>query len=94
MGLTARLDSSPQEESIKVMRHAFDQGATFSNGSAHYGVPSNRTANLDLIDAFFKEYPETKDEIFISIKGAFGADYKPDASPENIRKSINTIWII
>jgi pyridoxine 4-dehydrogenase len=49
-------------------------------------------SNLTLISRFFKKYPEYADRAFLSIKGGL-ADGKlaPDASPENLRRSVTAI---
>ncbi|OZJ06785.1 hypothetical protein BZG36_00404 [Bifiguratus adelaidae] len=91
MGLTWRPKTVSREEAIQVMRYAYEQGALFFNGGEFYGVPPNVNANLDLINAFFEQYPDAKDNVFLSIKGGLGPGLVPDGSPENVRRCVNNV---
>ena len=76
----------PYDEASKVMKAAFDRGATFWNGAQFYGPP---TANsLHLLNHYFTAYPEDSKKVVLSIKGAFSLA-GPDNSPAGIRKSID-----
>jgi len=77
-------------ESIKAGIDALPTGIkAFLNGGEFYGPDRS---NLYLISRFFKKYPEYADRTFLSIKGGTGAnDLTPNSSPENLRRSVNTI---
>jgi len=63
----------------------------FLNSGEFYGM-NPRTANLELVARFFDKYPELCDKAFLSVKGGTKADtMEPDASEENIRRSVDTI---
>ncbi|OZJ06782.1 hypothetical protein BZG36_00403 [Bifiguratus adelaidae] len=59
-GLTIRPDAIPQEEVIKIMRLAFDQGAAFFDGGEFNDIPPNGTGNLVLTDELFQTYRGTR----------------------------------
>jgi len=61
------------------------------NSGEFYGT-NPRTANLELLARFFDKYPTYTDKVFLSVKGGTGpADIDPDSSPENIRRSVDTV---
>ena len=69
------------------MKAALDHGATLWNGAQYYGPP---TANsLHLLNHYFTTYPEDRNKVVLSIKGAFSLA-GPDNSPAGIRKSVDT----
>ncbi|KAL4953196.1 NADP-dependent oxidoreductase domain-containing protein [Aspergillus filifer] len=82
---------APVEYSVarKVMKKALEQGANYWNGGLHYGTP---TANsLHLLKNYFTTYPEDREKVILSIKGAYNAStHEPDCSPEGIKTSIET----
>jgi pyridoxine 4-dehydrogenase len=84
-GLT-RPPPLPYNEASKVMKEALDRGANFWNGAQFYGPP---TANsLQLLNHYFTTYPEDRDKVVLSIKGAFSLA-GPDNSTTGIRKSVD-----
>jgi Aldo/keto reductase family len=49
-------------------------------------------ANLELVARFFQKYPSYADRTFLSVKGgARHHSLEPDASPENLRRSVDYI---
>jgi len=79
-------------ESIKAGIDALPEGAVqFLNSSEFYGIKP-REANLELVARFFDKYPELEHKTFLSVKGGTKADtLVPDASEENIRRSVDCI---
>lgn len=70
------------------MKVALDNGVNLWNGGQFYGPPNANS--LQLLNHYFTTYPEDKDKVFLSMKGAFSFHpLGPDNSPENIRKSID-----
>lgn len=71
------------------MKAALENGSNFWNGGQFYGpLDAN---SLQLLSHYFTKYPEDKDKVCLSMKGAFSFHpLGPDNSPENIRKSIDT----
>lgn len=70
--------------------HVHDHLQIFHSGE-FYGT-NPRTANLELLARFFDKYPTYTDKVFLSVKGGTGpADIDPDSSPENIRRSVDTV---
>jgi len=71
------------------MKAALNNGSNIWNGGLFYGPPESNS--LQLLNYYFTKYPEDKDKVYLSMKGAFSFDpLGPDNSPENIRKSIDT----
>jgi pyridoxine 4-dehydrogenase len=70
------------------MKAALHAGANLWNGGEFYGPPNANS--LHLLNYYFSKYPEDKEKVFLSMKGAFSFDpMGPDNSPENVRKSID-----
>ncbi|KZW00681.1 Aldo/keto reductase [Exidia glandulosa HHB12029] len=94
MNMTWKPTPVPDEqcfESMKATIDALPPGAkAFFNSAEFYGMPPNLTANLDLVARYFDKYPEHRDKVFISVKGAIGAA-APDNSEESIRRSVDKI---
>ncbi|KAK5657114.1 hypothetical protein OQA88_3642 [Cercophora sp. LCS_1] len=89
MGLTWRPKPTPHEEAFKAMRAALAEGKNFWNAGEFYGPPDNNS--LTLLEAYFAKYPEDADKVVLSVKGAINpTTHKPDGSPEEIRRSIDT----
>ncbi|KZV90402.1 Aldo/keto reductase [Exidia glandulosa HHB12029] len=79
-------------ESMKATIDALPPGAkAFFNSGEFYGMPPNITANLDLVARYFDKYPEHREKVFISVKGAVGPGPAPDCSEEGIRRSVDNI---
>ncbi|PYI01444.1 Aldo/keto reductase [Aspergillus sclerotiicarbonarius CBS 121057] len=85
MGLTWRSQPASYDDAVKVMKRALDLGANLWNGGEMYGTPEANS--LHLLEYYFTQYPEDKDKVIISIKGAAGVA-GPDGSPENVRASV------
>lgn len=61
------------------------------NSGEFYGV-APRTANLELVSRFFEKYPNYAEKAFLSVKGGSKADtLEVDSSPENLKRSVDTI---
>lgn len=59
------------------------------NSGEFYGTPEP-TLNLQLLARFFNAHPEYVDKTYVSVKGGL-VNMKPDASEENLRKSVTNI---
>ena len=84
-GLTAR--PLPDETTFTAIRTALDAGCNWLNGAEFYGPPDANS--LALIRRYLEKYPEDADRIVLTIKGGLGANYVPDGSKENVRRSID-----
>lgn len=71
------------------MKKSLEVGANCWNGGEIYGSPEANS--LQLLNAYFKKYPEDADKVLISIKGGCvpGTFAQPDGSPKNVRRSID-----
>ncbi|PSK38032.1 Pyridoxal reductase [Elsinoe australis] len=88
MGLTWRDKQATDEEAIKCMETAFENGVNFWNGGEFYG-PIERNS-LHILNAYFTKHPEQADKVVISIKGGAKPGVPiPDGTRENIRRSID-----
>ena len=62
-------------------------GANFWNGGEFYGPPESNS--LQLLAAYFKEYPADAEKVVLSIKGGLNAQtHQPDGSAANVRRSV------
>ncbi|KZT20723.1 aldo/keto reductase [Neolentinus lepideus HHB14362 ss-1] len=77
---------------IKAGVDALPEGAKmFINSGEFYG-PNLSTANLEMLARFFTKYPDYADRTFLSVKGGLKyRSFEPDASPKNLRRSIDNI---
>ncbi|KZV96973.1 Aldo/keto reductase [Exidia glandulosa HHB12029] len=96
MLMTARASAVPDEqcfESIKATINALPPGAkAFPNSGDFYGYPPNLNGNLDLVKRYFDKYPEDKEKVFISVKGALDMPgHVPNSSPESLRTGVDNI---
>lgn len=57
------------------------------NGGQIYGT--NDANSLHLLNAYFTKYPEDAKKVILCIKGALDHTYKPDASREGIKRSVD-----
>ncbi|KAL7907668.1 NADP-dependent oxidoreductase domain-containing protein [Trichoderma velutinum] len=90
MGLTWRQDPPPLEHAITVMKAAVDNGLTLWNGGEFYGTPEYNS--MTILKAYFTKYPEDAEKIVLVMKGGFNTEtFKPDGSPEGIRRSLDNI---
>ncbi|KAK3987505.1 pyridoxal reductase [Cladorrhinum sp. PSN332] len=88
MGLTWRQTPPSQEQAFEAMRAAVESGVNFWNGGEFYGTPDYNS--LVLLERYFEKYPEDADRVLLSIKGGTNPDtHQTDASPANIRRSID-----
>jgi len=72
------------------MRAALANGMNFWNGGEFYGPPEYNS--MVLLEQYFSKYPEDAHKVVLSIKGAAKpGTLAPDGSPENIRRSMDTI---
>lgn len=86
-GLTWPTKALPISESITIIKAALNSGATMWNAGEHYGTPSYNS--LHLLNAYFTQYPDDADKVFISVKAGFDmVQRKPISSGQGIRDSI------
>ncbi|CCM02342.1 uncharacterized protein FIBRA_04436 [Fibroporia radiculosa] len=90
-----RSSPAPDEECFEAIKAGIDAlppgVKMFLNSGEFYG-PEFSTGNLELVARFFDKYPEYVDRTFISVKGGLKARaLEPDSSPENLRRSVDTI---
>lgn len=80
-GFTWRPQPVATQDAIIAMKSALNAGASFWNGGTFYGP---QTANsLQLLNAYFTNYPEDSDKVVISIKGPVRGD------KESVRRSVD-----
>ncbi|EHK19449.1 uncharacterized protein TRIVIDRAFT_171840 [Trichoderma virens Gv29-8] len=90
MGLTWRKDPPALEDAIAVMKAAVDNGLTMWNGGEFYGTPEYNS--MTIIKAYFTKYPEDAEKVVLVMKGGIDMKlFKPDGSPEGIRRSLDNI---
>ncbi|CDK25899.1 unnamed protein product [Kuraishia capsulata CBS 1993] len=89
MNFTWKPTPTKFEDAFKIMLQAIEQGATFWNAGEFYGMNSSEL-NLELLQAFFAKYPETRSKVVISVKGGL-KQMIPDSSRENLIKSVDNI---
>ncbi|CDO72842.1 hypothetical protein BN946_scf185002.g27 [Trametes cinnabarina] len=85
----------PDEEAFEAIKAGVDampHGVKmFLNSGEFYG-PNASTANLELLARFYEKYPEYVERTFLSVKGGNKENsLVPDASPENLRRSVDKI---
>lgn len=69
------------------MRTALSLGANNWNGGELYGPPDANS--LQLLSAYFAQYPEDAEKVVLSIKGGLvPGELRPDGSRENVRRSV------
>ncbi|EPQ58227.1 Aldo/keto reductase [Gloeophyllum trabeum ATCC 11539] len=95
MLMTWKAVPSPDEECFEAIKAGVDslpEGAKmFLNSGEFYG-PNLSTANLEMLARFFSKYPEYADRTFLSVKGGLKpGGFEPDASLENLRRSVDNI---
>jgi pyridoxine 4-dehydrogenase len=71
-GFTWRPKPTPTSEAIAVMKTAVANGAICWNGGTFYGPQAANS--LQLLNAYFTEYPEDANKVVISIKGPVKGD--------------------
>ncbi|KAH8172198.1 aldo/keto reductase family protein [Sarocladium implicatum] len=92
MGLTWREQIPTEEESVAVLKAAFDNGMRLWSGADFYAKPDTPEINsMSIIKAYFTKYPEDADKVVIVIKGGVDARLHGAGSPESTKKSIQGI---
>jgi pyridoxine 4-dehydrogenase len=89
MGFTWRKDPVDNETAFAALRAALAADMTCWNGGEFYGTPEANS--MTLLRAYLDKYPEDADKFVLSMKGGLTANLRPDGSPENIRRSIDTM---
>lgn len=70
------------------MRTALKQGANFWNAGEFYGTKEYNS--LHLLEKYFTKYPEDADKVVLSVKGGIDLEkFKPDGTPEGVRRSMD-----
>ncbi|KAI5122055.1 hypothetical protein M0805_006039 [Coniferiporia weirii] len=79
-------------ESIKASLDSVPAGCKMTiNSGEFYGV-NPKEANLELVSRFFEKYPDYTDKAFLSVKGGINLQlFKPDGSPEGLKRSVDNI---
>lgn len=94
--LTDHAHQTPDEQAFAAIRASVDAGSTMLNSGEFYGQPEP-TLNLQLLKRFYDAYPEYVEKTYLSVKGGLsftkdGAiDFTPNASEENLRRSVTNI---
>ncbi|KZT11236.1 Aldo/keto reductase [Laetiporus sulphureus 93-53] len=79
-------------EAIKASVDAAPPGAKMFMSSAEFFGPGESTANLEMLSRFFEKYPDYTDRTFLVVSGGCKErSLVPDASPENLRRSVDNI---
>ncbi|KAM5341290.1 hypothetical protein ACJ41O_014321 [Fusarium nematophilum] len=90
MGMTWRPEPIPTDEAIEVLRASIVAGCTLWNGADFYGTPQYNS--MHLLKAYFTRFPEDATKVTVMIKGGVNLEtFRPDGSPEGIRRSIDNI---
>ncbi|KAI0720960.1 aldo/keto reductase [Cerioporus squamosus] len=90
-----RLGSVSDEEALEAIKAGVDAlppGVKMFLNSSEFYAADFGTGNLELLSRFYEKYPDYAEKTFLSVKG--GNKPKaliPDSSPENLRRSIDTI---
>ncbi|KZT71736.1 Aldo/keto reductase [Daedalea quercina L-15889] len=77
-------------EAIKAGVDALPPGTKMLLNSGEFYANDFGTGNLELLARFFEKYPSYADKTFLSVKGG-AKGLGPDASPENLRRSVDNI---
>ncbi|KAI0724067.1 aldo/keto reductase [Fomitopsis betulina] len=77
-------------EAIKAGIDALPAGVKMLLNSGEFYANDFGTANLELLSRFFEKYPSYTDKVFLSVKGGLKG-FGPDASEENLRRSVDNI---
>jgi len=95
MMMTWRANPVPDEEafeSIKAGVDALAPGVKMFINSGEFYANDLRTGNLELLSRFFEKYPEYADKTFLSVKGGgLPGQFGIDSSPENLKRSVETV---
>ncbi|KAL8665058.1 MAG: hypothetical protein Q9168_007790, partial [Polycauliona sp. 1 TL-2023] len=87
--LTWRTTSIPDAQAFATLNAALESNTTFWNGGEIYGPPNANS--LHLLARYFTAHPAAASRVTLSIKGGSSPSnpFVPDASPANIRRSID-----
>lgn len=91
-GFTWHDKPKPYPDAIAAMRKALDSGSNFWNGGNFYGPPD--ASSLQLLAAYFKQYPEDAQKVVISIKGGHtptGVNGSPEFIKNDIQETIDRL---
>lgn len=81
----------PQEDAFAAMKTAVDSGANCWSTATFYGPPTDPTANLKLIRAFFDKYPEYISKVVLIVKGGMDVRSRSPAKGDDIEFFRNEI---
>lgn len=68
------------------MKKSLELGANFWNAGEFYGPPDANS--LQLLEYYFRRYPEDSKKVVLSVKGCFSLTAGPDNSAEGVQKSV------
>ncbi|KAI6117684.1 NADP-dependent oxidoreductase domain-containing protein [Pisolithus croceorrhizus] len=95
MSMTLKQDPVPDEqcfEAIKAGIDALPPGAKMLLVGGEFYGHNLSTTNLEMIARFFEMYPSYAERAFLSVKGGLvPKSLRPDCSPANLRRSVETI---
>jgi len=96
MMMTWKPTPTPDAECFEAIKAGVDSlppGTKMLLNSGEFYAQDHGIGNLELVARFFEKYPAYADKTFLSVKGAIASPETlgPDTSPENIRRSVNTI---
>ncbi|KAL7785499.1 NADP-dependent oxidoreductase domain-containing protein [Trichoderma ceciliae] len=90
MGLTWRAEPPPLEQALAAMKAAVENGLTMWNGGEFYGTPEYNS--MTIIKHYFSKYPEDAEKVILVMKGGIDLKaFKPDGSPQGVRRSLDNI---
>ncbi len=96
MSFTWRPKQTPDAQAFAVLSRALESGATLLSSAEFYGPPDNPTANLKLLNRFFKEQPGASKKAVLAIKGGIKIidgkiSHEMDLSPAGLRTSVENM---
>ncbi|KII88651.1 hypothetical protein PLICRDRAFT_176211 [Plicaturopsis crispa FD-325 SS-3] len=95
MGMTWTPNPVPDEQAFAAIKAGIDAtpaGAKLLLNSGEFYAHDLDVGNLQLLARFFEKYPEYVERTFLSVKGGAKArTLETDASPENLRRSVDAI---
>ncbi len=92
MSLTLRPTRLDSQDCFDAINEALEKGITFFNAGEFYGDAEDRFLNLKILKKYFAKYPENRDKMIISVKGAVDPKtFIPNDGPEELAKSVRNI---
>lgn len=79
----------PEEQAIKALKAAYENGALLWNGGELYGKSDYNS--LHLLAKYFSQYPDHAEKVVLCIKGAVNAQLQPDGTREGVRRSVDNV---